>query len=56
MSVIYGAHILYIQLHGEYVQNKKFWEEIIAYFPLIRHGPHRKRNKYVEHTDSKVIS
>jgi hypothetical protein len=23
--------------------NKKFWEELIAYFPLIRHGPHRER-------------
>jgi hypothetical protein len=23
--------------------NKKFWEEIIAYFPFIRHGPHTKR-------------
>jgi hypothetical protein len=22
---------------------KKFWEELIAYFPLIRHGTHRKR-------------
>jgi hypothetical protein len=22
--------------------NKKFWEELIAYFPLIRHGSHRK--------------
>jgi hypothetical protein len=22
---------------------KKFWEEQIAYFPSIRHGPHRKR-------------
>jgi hypothetical protein len=22
--------------------NKKFWEELIAYFPLIRHGQHRK--------------
>jgi hypothetical protein len=21
---------------------KKFWEELIAYFPLIRHVPHRK--------------
>jgi hypothetical protein len=21
--------------------NKKFWEELIAYFPLIRHGPQR---------------
>jgi hypothetical protein len=23
--------------------NKKFWEEVIAYFPSIRHGPHIKR-------------
>jgi hypothetical protein len=23
--------------------NRKFWEELIAYFPVIRHGPHRKR-------------
>jgi hypothetical protein len=23
--------------------NKKFWEELIAYFPLIRHEQHRKR-------------
>jgi hypothetical protein len=22
--------------------NRKFWEELIAYFPLILHGPHRK--------------
>jgi hypothetical protein len=22
--------------------NKKFWEELIACFPLIRHGTHRK--------------
>jgi hypothetical protein len=26
--------------HGH---NKKFWEELIAYFPLIRHESHRKR-------------
>jgi hypothetical protein len=26
-----------------YAYNKKFWEEIITSFPLIRHGPHRKR-------------
>jgi hypothetical protein len=25
-------------------QNKKFWEELMAYFPLIQHGPHRKRH------------
>lgn len=23
--------------------NKKFWEELIAYFSLIEHEPHRKR-------------
>jgi hypothetical protein len=23
--------------------NKKFWEELIDYVPLIRHGQHRKR-------------
>jgi hypothetical protein len=26
--------------------SKKFWEELIAYFPLIRHGPHRKPKNY----------
>jgi hypothetical protein len=24
--------------------NEKFWEELIAYFPLIRYGPQRKRH------------
>jgi hypothetical protein len=24
-------------------KNNKFWEELIAYFPQIQHGPHRKR-------------
>jgi hypothetical protein len=24
--------------------NKKFLGELIAYFPLKRHGPHRKQN------------
>jgi predicted metallo-beta-lactamase superfamily hydrolase len=28
--------------------NKKFWEEVIAYFPLIQHGPHGKRNNFVD--------
>jgi hypothetical protein len=25
--------------------NEKFWEEAIAYFPLIQHGEHRKRKQ-----------
>jgi hypothetical protein len=25
------------------ILSKKLWEELIKYFPLIRHGPHRKR-------------
>jgi hypothetical protein len=25
-------------------RNKKFWKELIAYFPLIRHGPHTKES------------
>jgi hypothetical protein len=25
------------------VKRGKFWEELIAYFRLIRHGPHRKQ-------------
>jgi hypothetical protein len=24
------------------IQRKNFWEKLIAYFSLIRHGPHRK--------------
>jgi hypothetical protein len=31
--------VTYIQ-----ISNKKFWEELIACFPSIRRGPHRKRN------------
>jgi hypothetical protein len=27
--------------------NKKFWEELIACFPLIRHVPYRKQKKLV---------
>jgi hypothetical protein len=27
------------------IKYKKFWEELIAYFPLIRHEPHRTRKK-----------
>jgi hypothetical protein len=26
-------------------RKNKFWEGLIAYFPLIRHGPHRKRSR-----------
>jgi hypothetical protein len=27
------------------IVNKKLWEELISYFPLIRHEPHRKRRE-----------
>jgi hypothetical protein len=33
----------------------KFWEELIAYFPLIQYGPQRKRKK-IRETESRVIS
>jgi hypothetical protein len=40
-------HFSYHTLEGtcrlhRYGRNNKFWEELIAYFPLIRHKPHRK--------------
>jgi hypothetical protein len=25
-------------------KGKKLWEELFTYFPLIQHGPHRKRH------------
>jgi hypothetical protein len=41
---------LFCKINTDYIfyinfllSSKKFWEELIAYFPLIRHGPHRKR-------------
>jgi hypothetical protein len=30
-------------LHIPESTDKTFWEELIAYFPLIRHAPHRRR-------------
>jgi hypothetical protein len=37
--------------------NKKFWEELIAYFPLIGHGLHKKEEKWGKGTQThrKVI-
>jgi hypothetical protein len=38
--------IHYRSMPSEYEDsNKKFWGELIAYFPLIRHGPHRKSSR-----------
>jgi hypothetical protein len=31
-------------INAEWEKYKKFWEELIAYFVLIRHGPHRNRS------------
>jgi hypothetical protein len=41
-----------------YKINKKFWEELIAYFPLIRHGQHRKRRlqQFVVATETSLLS
>jgi hypothetical protein len=33
--------ILHVYLRDR-TRKEKFWEELIAYFPSIRHGPHRK--------------
>jgi hypothetical protein len=35
-------HVLCMILIGTYIK-KKFWKELITYFPLIRHSQHRKR-------------
>jgi hypothetical protein len=48
--------LLYFSKYGMLAINNKFWEELIAYFPLIRHGPHRKRKSQKWYTDSKMIS
>jgi hypothetical protein len=32
----YGCHV-------GIVDDWKLWEQLLAYFPLLRHGPHRKR-------------
>jgi hypothetical protein len=36
------AHVSVINIHNN---NKKFLEELIAYFLFISNGPHRKRKK-----------
>jgi hypothetical protein len=46
----HGALHISIRKFNQYSQNrldtlnKKFWEELITCFPLIRQGPHRKRS------------
>jgi hypothetical protein len=43
-SIPYSLHRLsHPGSHSVDIRNKKLWEELIAYFPRIRHGPHRKR-------------
>jgi hypothetical protein len=32
----------------------KFWEELIAYIPLIRHGEHRKRRVQLRRLDAQT--
>jgi hypothetical protein len=47
LRVIYSYRLYYVPRfgHSDNMWYKKFWEEVIAYFPLIRHGPHRKRSR-----------
>jgi hypothetical protein len=39
---------------SELFLNKKFWEELIACFPLIQQGSHRKRTNPVEEIDRQM--
>jgi hypothetical protein len=40
---VFHVELTTINLAGCFLfSNKKFREELMAYFPLIRHGPHRK--------------
>jgi hypothetical protein len=45
MIEMFSAHLYsnLITLVKNKIVGKKFWEELFVYFPLIRHGPHRKR-------------
>jgi hypothetical protein len=36
-------YLTYLACFPYFEKYKKFWEELIVYFPLIRHTPHRKR-------------
>jgi hypothetical protein len=37
-------------------KSSKFWEESIGYFPLIRHGPHRRQRITGKYRKGKAIS
>jgi hypothetical protein len=43
-------------IYDDNIIDKKFWEELIAYFGFMQHGPHRKQKIKVRHIDSKVYS
>jgi hypothetical protein len=38
-DLIRSKHVIEVM----FILNKKFWEELISHFSLIRHGLHRKR-------------
>jgi hypothetical protein len=42
-QIVNGIYTLNIVSQEELYKNKKFREELIAYFPLMRHDPLRKR-------------
>jgi hypothetical protein len=55
-SVTYTQKHTHIDSYTDYAQRKSpIHEELNAFFPLIRHGPHRKRKK-MGHTDKKTDS
>jgi hypothetical protein len=33
---------------------KEFWEEVIAYFPLLLYGTHRKPENYMSERDTQT--
>jgi hypothetical protein len=53
MSIFFRIHypcvfLLFYTINSDIptaLLNKKVWEEAIAYFPFIRHGPHRKLSR-----------
>jgi hypothetical protein len=46
----------YLRYVVQVISDKKFWEELIVYVPLIRHERHRERKNYEGYTDTQRTS